>query len=87
MSIRSGADPLVLSVPIAAAKPQEGQGHAHATDEAIITAADSLAGQGDSEWAMLAEVPFESSRGFAAAIGTLSTNGSAPLLMLKGAPE
>ena len=36
---------------------------------------------------MLAEVPFESSRGFAAAIGTLSTDPSKPLLMLKGAPE
>jgi cation-transporting ATPase I len=71
----------------ASTKPQEGQGHAHATDEAILTAASSLTGQGDSEWTMLAEVPFESSRGFAAAIGTLSTNGSSPILMLKGAPE
>ncbi|WP_293319828.1 cation-translocating P-type ATPase, partial [Mycobacterium sp.] len=36
---------------------------------------------------VLAEVPFESSRGFAAAIGTLSAEPSSPILMLKGAPE
>ena len=36
---------------------------------------------------MLAEVPFESSRGFAASIGTLSTDAGTPMLMLKGAPE
>ncbi len=75
----------------ASAQPQEGQGHAHATDEAILTAASSLNGHGDSDWAMLAEVPFESSRGFAAAIGTVAhDNGhpaDAPVLVLKGAPE
>lgn len=75
----------------ASAQPQEGQGHAHATDEAILTAASSLNGQSDSDWAMLAEVPFESSRGFAAAIGTEGhDNGhpaDAPVLVLKGAPE
>ena len=85
------ADPRPAAVLRAAAwastKPQEGQGHAHATDEAILTAASSLTDQDDSEWTMLAEVPFESSRGFAAAIGTVSTNGSSPVLMLKGAPE
>ncbi|HZC93758.1 MAG TPA: cation-translocating P-type ATPase [Mycobacterium sp.] len=71
----------------ASTQPEEGRGHAHATDEAILKAADSLDVQGDSEWTVLAEVPFESSRGFAAAIGTLSTDPSKPLLMLKGAPE
>jgi cation-transporting P-type ATPase I len=71
----------------ASTQPEEGRGHAHATDEAILKAADSLNGQGDSEWTVLAEVPFESSRGFAAAIGTLSADPSKPLLMLKGAPE
>ena len=71
----------------ASTQPQDGQGHAHATDEAILTAASSLGSQSDSEWTMLAEVPFESSRGFAAAIGTLGPNPSAPILMLKGAPE
>jgi cation-transporting P-type ATPase I len=85
------ADPQGAHVLRAAARastqPHERQGHAHATDEAILNAADSLTGQGDSEWTVLAEVPFESSRGFAAAIGTLSTDASVPLLMLKGAPE
>jgi cation-transporting ATPase I len=70
----------------ASTQPHEGQGHAHATDEAILTAASSLNGQTDSGWTVLAEVPFESSRGYAAAIGT-SGNGKAPMLMLKGAPE
>ncbi len=70
----------------ASTQPHDGQGHAHATDEAILTAASSLSNQGDSEWTVLAEVPFESSRGYAAAIGTVST-GAAPMLMLKGAPE
>jgi cation-transporting ATPase I len=71
----------------ASTQPEEGRGHAHATDEAILKAADSLDVHGDSEWTVLAEVPFESSRGFAAAIGTLSADPSKPLLMLKGAPE
>jgi cation-transporting P-type ATPase I len=71
----------------ASTQPEEGRGHAHATDEAILKAADSLTSGGNSQWNLLAEVPFESSRGFAAAIGTLSTDPKAPLLMLKGAPE
>jgi cation-transporting P-type ATPase I len=71
----------------ASTQPRTGQGHAHATDEAILNAANSLNGQGDSAWTMLAEVPFESSRGFAAAIGTVSTDPTGPMLMLKGAPE
>ncbi|ORV10716.1 cation-translocating P-type ATPase [Mycobacterium celatum] len=85
------ADPGAVEVLRAAARastqPHNGQGHAHATDEAILTAANGLDSQGDSEWTVLAEVPFESSRGFAAAIGTLSTDRAAPVLMLKGAPE
>jgi cation-transporting ATPase I len=71
----------------ASTQPQEGQGHAHATDEAIVTGASSLATQSDAEWTVLAEVPFESSRGFAAAIGTLGAGSASPVLMLKGAPE
>lgn len=70
----------------ASAQPHDEQGHAHATDEAILTAASSLSNQDDSQWTLLAEVPFESSRGFAAAIGTVGTD-TAPMLMLKGAPE
>jgi len=72
----------------ASTQPHDGQGHAHATDEAILTAASAVIsqpnGHGDQAWRLLAEVPFESSRGFAAAIGAL---GGEPVLMLKGAPE
>jgi cation-transporting ATPase I len=84
------ADPRSATVLRAAArastKPHDGQGHAHATDEAILVAASSLSKQGDSEWTVLAEVPFESSRGYAAAIGKVRKD-AAPMLMLKGAPE
>ncbi|MDT5087942.1 MAG: cation-transporting P-type ATPase [Mycobacterium sp.] len=71
----------------ASSQPHESQGHAHATDEAILKAAASYAGSSDPEWDLLAEVPFESSRGFAASIGTLSADPTKPVLMLKGAPE
>ncbi|WAJ45494.1 cation-translocating P-type ATPase [Mycobacterium sp. Aquia_216] len=71
----------------ASPQPQDGQGHAHATDEAIITAAGFLLTKNNSGWRLLAEVPFESSRGYAAAIGTLSADADKPMLMLKGAPE
>jgi cation-transporting ATPase I len=71
----------------ASTQPQNGQGHAHATDEAILTAAAALPSCDDSRWTVLAEVPFESSRGYAAAIGTAGTDTTAPMLMLKGAPE
>lgn len=71
----------------ASSQPQNGQGHAHATDEAIITAASFLLTKNNSGWQLLAEVPFESSRGYAASIGTLGSDPDAPVLMLKGAPE
>jgi cation-transporting ATPase I len=71
----------------ACTQPREGQGHAHATDEAIVNAANSLTGQGDSEWTVLAEVAFESNRGYSAAIGAAGTDAETPVLMLKGAPE
>ena len=84
-------DPVAADVLRAAARacprPQDGQGHAHATDEAILSAASSALGPHDPEWTTLAEVPFESSRGFAAAIGTAESDAKAPTLMLKGAPE
>lgn len=69
----------------ACTQPHDGQGHAHATDEAILTAAASAADHDDSTWTVLAEVPFESSRGYAATIG--QTDAGPPMLMLKGAPE
>ncbi|OBI10323.1 cation-translocating P-type ATPase [Mycobacterium scrofulaceum] len=67
-------------------QPHNGGGHAHATDEAILTAANSVDPQWSSDWTVLAEVPFESSRGYSAAIGVTGGNGG-PMLMLKGAPE
>jgi cation-transporting ATPase I len=85
------ADPEATRVLRAAARassqPHEAQGHAHATDEAILKAAESYAGSSDPDWNLLAEVPFESSRGFAASIGTLGGDTKQPVLMLKGAPE
>src|SRR5262249_48919464 len=85
------ADPRFATVLRAAAwastQPHAGQGHAHATDEAILTAASSLGNSSDLDWTVLAEVPFESSRGFAAAIGNTSPDTTTPTLMLKGAPE
>ncbi|OBJ70994.1 cation-translocating P-type ATPase [Mycobacterium sp. 1274756.6] len=70
----------------ACTQPRDGQGHAHATDEAVLTAAADLPGAGDEPaWTVLAEVPFESNRGYAATIGRAADEP--PLLMLKGAPE
>jgi cation-transporting ATPase I len=88
-------DPRAAEVLRAAARactqPHNGQGHAHATDEAILTAANSLNGQSDSGWTVLAEVPFESSRGYSASIGTAvagtGADAAGPMLMVKGAPE
>ncbi|HTY30808.1 cation-translocating P-type ATPase [Mycobacterium sp.] len=83
------ADPGGAEVLRAAARsstqPHNGGGHAHATDEAILEAANALDGQWVSEWTVLAEVPFESSRGYSAAIGTDGAAGA--MLMVKGAPE
>lgn len=81
----------------ACTQPRDGQGHAHATDEAILTAAAALApgngarsGNGagadpGADWTVLAEVPFESNRGYAATIGRAADDP--PMLILKGAPE
>ncbi|CQD07964.1 cation-transporter ATPase I CtpI [Mycobacterium europaeum] len=83
-------DPASAAVLRAAARsstqPHNGGGHAHATDEAILTAANSVDAQWASDWTVLAEVPFESSRGYSAAIGITGGNGG-PMLMVKGAPE
>ncbi|MGD1239819.1 HAD-IC family P-type ATPase [Mycobacterium seoulense] len=84
------ADPASAAVLRAAARsstqPHNGGGHAHATDEAILTAANSVDAQWASDWTVIADVPFESSRGYSAAIGVAGGNGG-PMLMVKGAPE
>ncbi|MFI7664469.1 HAD-IC family P-type ATPase [Nocardia sp. NPDC049526] len=78
----------------ASPQPEAEQPHAHATDEAILTAAATAGLLDDPGWDSLADVPFESSRGYAAALGVRHrTSGvDAPgdervLVVLKGAPE
>ncbi|MFI8192332.1 cation-translocating P-type ATPase [Streptomyces sp. NPDC085946] len=80
-----GDEPAVPVVRLAArACPQEetGQGRriAHATDEAVLDAAPP-----DEGWAPTGELPFEASRGYAAAVGRDA--GAGELLVVKGAPE
>ncbi len=55
----------------------------HATDRAVLEAAT---GQGDhhENWRLRTELPFETNRGYAAALGEA---GDEPLLAVKGAPE
>ncbi|MDG3010401.1 cation-translocating P-type ATPase [Rhodococcus sp. D2-41] len=68
-------------------RPKAEESHAHATDEAVITAAGAAAETADT-WQLLDEVPFESSRGYAAALGMhTDRDGSRKMLVLKGAPE
>ncbi len=80
---------VVMAAARSSTQPHNGGGHAHATDEAILTAANSIDAQWASDWTVLAEVPFESSRGYSAAIGTPGGGDSSggPMLMVKGAPE
>ncbi|MEV5508629.1 cation-translocating P-type ATPase [Streptomyces orinoci] len=62
-------------------RPDETGVHAHATDEAVLAAA-----QDDPDWIQSDARPFEASRGYAAAVGHI-TDGDAHLLVVKGAPE
>ncbi|MFE1251272.1 HAD-IC family P-type ATPase [Streptomyces sp. NPDC058735] len=70
----------------ARACPQEetGQGRrvAHATDEAVLDVAPP-----DEGWAPSGELPFETRRGYAAAIGRDGHPDFGDLLVVKGAPE
>ncbi len=87
-------DPAGASVLHSAARacprPEHGEGHAHATDEAILTAVTEVT---DATWHVIAEIPFESSRGYAAAAGTDSDQSGEDAvhrnqqLVIKGAPE
>ncbi|MGC9497091.1 cation-translocating P-type ATPase [Streptomyces sp. WG7] len=52
----------------------------HATDEAVLDAAGP-----DPEWTQEEGLPFETSRGYAAAVGR--AGDGAPVLVVKGAPE
>lgn len=55
----------------------------HATDRAVVEAAQARAGQ-DEPWRLADELPFEASRGYAASLGT---NAGHTCLAVKGAPE
>ena len=56
---------------------------AHATDGAVVEAAHRHVGP-DGDWKLVAELPFETTRGYAASVGTNSTRLT---LAVKGAPE
>ncbi|AEW97955.1 MULTISPECIES: cation-translocating P-type ATPase [Streptomycetaceae] len=79
----SGAGAAAVLRPAARACPRKADdtgAHAHATDEAVLTAAPP-----DPDWHPLAQQPFEASRGYAAAVGR--PGDAAALLVVKGAPE
>ena len=101
----AATDPSVATLLRTAARacpsPEPDQGHAHATDEAVLLA---TAGTPDPSWQVLLEVPFESSRGYAATLGTTTAPEVTPgtdgtpsghdtdqhrlqQLVIKGAPE
>ncbi|WP_274918143.1 cation-translocating P-type ATPase [Streptomyces sp. WZ-12] len=63
-------------------RPDETGVHAHATDEAVLAAA-----QDDPDWLQIDAQPFEASRGYAAALGQHTADGGAHLMVIKGAPE
>lgn len=59
----------------------------HATDRAVLEAARASAGNPTSDrqnWRLRTELPFETSRGYAGALGDVDGE---PLLVIKGAPE
>ena len=83
------ADPAARRVLRAAARacprPLAGVPARHATDQAILEAADAiLAGSVELEWQELSELPFHSARGFSAALGR---SADTLRLVVKGAPE
>ncbi|GAB3971212.1 cation-translocating P-type ATPase [Actinoallomurus acanthiterrae] len=55
----------------------------HATDRAIVEGVGERLGA-DEDWQLSWEIPFETTRGYAASLGT---NGCVPVLAVKGAPE
>jgi cation-transporting ATPase I len=71
----------------ASPEPVTGEALPHPTDHAVVTAAQS-AGVGPADgvgrWSVVADLPFESARGYHAAIGATDDGD---LLSVKGAPE
>lgn len=65
--------------------PGEGQPVPHATDRAVLEGTAAVLGEGAfADWEELTEVPFQSDRGFSAALGR---TGNHLRLVVKGAPE
>lgn len=56
----------------------------HATDRAVLDAATDVLGQDSHRWDAVEEIPFESNRGYAAALGHTTRKLR---LIVKGAPE
>jgi len=65
-------------------QPVPGQPAAHATDQAVLDAAQALGAVRGEDWTEVAELPFQSDRGYAAALGHTSDSLR---LVVKGAPE
>ena len=67
-------------------RPDNAQPVVHATDQAILDAAEQVLGpdREDRDWQELTELPFQSERGFSASLGW--TTGTLRLVV-KGAPE
>ncbi|MFJ4536890.1 HAD-IC family P-type ATPase [Streptomyces tibetensis] len=78
------ADPVVRLAARACPQEETGQGRrvAHATDEAVLEVAPP-----DPGWAPTGELPFETRRGYAAAVGRDGDPDMDELLVVKGAPE
>ena len=65
-------------------QPTNGEHAAHATDQAILDAAHPISADLEQDWTELTELPFQSDRGFSAAVGRTSDSLR---LVVKGAPE
>ncbi|MEU8599478.1 cation-translocating P-type ATPase [Streptomyces parvulus] len=85
-TVRRAGDPAAADAVMTAARavPRlngDGARPTHATDEAVLDAAGA-----DPGWTQLEGLPFETSRGYAAAVGRDAAGGPATLVV-KGAPE
>ncbi|MEU6183981.1 cation-translocating P-type ATPase [Streptomyces coeruleorubidus] len=78
------AEPIVRLAARACPQEETGQGRrvAHATDEAVLDVAPP-----DQGWTPTGELPFETRRGYAAAVGRDGDPDFGELLVVKGAPE
>lgn len=78
-----GARVLLRAAARACPDPEDGP-VLHATDRAVLDAAAEVLGDDAHEWDPIDEIPFESNRGYAAALGHTTKRLR---LMVKGAPE